>query len=97
MDAKKLGLSLWPQIEQSVRNAKVLKKKEGCASVIQKYTPLKAKRMVDLIWKQQYDTSKISSSNLSLVWDHKRNDPKSVTAGIPGLHVGANISDCACG
>ena len=43
--------------------------------------------MVDIIWKKATDIKKCNISNAYKVWDHKTNDPESVTAGIPGLHV----------
>ena len=47
-----LAKKLWPKIESKVRKMKVHKKKKGCDTVKENYTPKQSTRMIDMIWKK---------------------------------------------
>lgn len=82
-----MGKQIFPKIIDNCKKMEIPKNNDGVKKVQSNYSKHKSERLVDIIFKNQFDINKISKGSITRVWDHKTNDVKSITAGIKGLHI----------
>ena len=81
LDINTFVKTLRPEQIKQIEIARDSSKNDSLENIKQNYITKSTLQLYDFIYDNQNNTKLIK------IWDHERNNPGSITAGLPGVHV----------